>query len=225
MAAAPAAPASGVKVIIWGGGASAAEAEKELAAWKSENEVLSGLVALAPGFPRVIESKTVPGLKPGFHVVLLGACTGSALDRPLHALQGLRKGVYARPGALPAAGACPTLQGGFEPLELERTKKGSAELTMIGFLATKSAQEHLPWSYRFIQRDATGAMMSWLHMENTAGAVSGCDVPQSKKASDGFTLSLECVGPGPGPAPQESRVTLSYLIGAKGITFDVKRIP
>ncbi len=52
--------------LVWGGGKDAEAAAGWRARWDREKVLLSGAVA----------SDTVPGLNPGFHIVLLGVCRG-----------------------------------------------------------------------------------------------------------------------------------------------------
>jgi hypothetical protein len=223
--AAPApAAAGGKQLIIWGGGPTPADAERALAYWNSEKTVLEGVLELAAGFPRTVASKDVPGLKPGFQVVVLGTCAGPALEKPLRAIQGLRKGAYAKPGVLAGVGeGCPSSTKGYEALELERVKKGTQELSLIGFAATKSTKEKLAWAYRFVLRESSGALLDWTAIDDRAGVTNGCDAPEPRKNAGGFALVLDCVGPGTGPLPAETQVQLTYVIGELHIDHEVKR--
>ena len=104
-------------VLLLGGGAtSAAEARSLVESWKfgaftaperraSQHE----LVKFTEGFPRGIDSGTVEGLKPGFHVVALGVCQPDEAEARLKALRGFMPGAYSRKVRVPKAwhGQCP----------------------------------------------------------------------------------------------------------------------
>ncbi len=83
-------------VLIFGGGTTAEEGQAQLALWYSLAPSLAKLFVVPKGFPRVVESAQVPGLKPGFHVVLLGACQEFESEAVLPALQAIRPGAYVR---------------------------------------------------------------------------------------------------------------------------------
>jgi hypothetical protein len=226
---ASAAPSAGdeAQVIIWGGGSTRADAEKALAEWNAEKSALSGVLTIADGFPKIVESKTVPGLKPGFHVVILGACPDAALESPLRAIQGLRSGVYVRRAALPGGGnRCPTGDRGFEALDLERVKTGGMELTFLGFLASNSKEDPIPFVYRFILRDAQGKLIDWEEENGKKDETYDCDMPDAEKGVDRFTLKFDCLGSdGTGPALSKSKVTVSFAIAATTIDIKVVRDP
>lgn len=98
-----------VRALIWGGGATpeaAAEARKALDA-----SALGSMLTFAPGYPKVLESKDLKGLKAGFHIVLLGVC-GAKEDSwlPLSVAKSVEPKVYVRGAELDGATACPTLK-------------------------------------------------------------------------------------------------------------------
>lgn len=197
-----------------------------MTAWNTEKKVLAGLVALGPGYPKIVRSDGFPGLKPGFHVVALGVCAPGELEKPLRALQGLRREVYAREVTLPAAEAtCPRGEQGFEALELERVTRGDRELSLIGFLASKSDKTPLPWAYRILLRDGKGTLLDWEEVDEKDRVTNGCDVPSPEKVSDGVKLAFSCEGPGTGPAPEKFQVLMSFTISEHKIVQDVKRTP
>lgn len=73
-----------------------------------------GRFVLAPGFPKVVESKTVPGLKPGFEVILLGVCSEAGADTHLADFIEARAkaavpGAYGRPVEVSVGASCPRL--------------------------------------------------------------------------------------------------------------------
>jgi len=78
-------------MVILSGSADAAEAARLLAEYEA-----AGLPRTR-GFPKVVDSATVEGLKPGFHVVVLAVPKGEAeATRMAEAWQTARPGAYAR---------------------------------------------------------------------------------------------------------------------------------
>ncbi|RKG74803.1 hypothetical protein D7W79_21955 [Corallococcus exercitus] len=95
--------------LIWKGSKDKAEAEGQLATWSELGKLLekTGLT-LPEDHPRLVESKTVPGLKPGFWVWLLGTCASDEAAPILEHLKLLAPGAYSREVTLPANKlACP----------------------------------------------------------------------------------------------------------------------
>ena len=75
-------------------------------------------LVLPKGYPRVMESRTVSGLNPGFWLVVLGACSDvgrwpSHNDGLAALIQRAHKGAYAKAVGAQAAGGCPLwVEGG-----------------------------------------------------------------------------------------------------------------
>lgn len=113
-----AAPALESRLFIATGAKTEAEAKKAMASL-----VLPEPLVLSKGYPRLVESKSVAGLNPGFWLVVLGACddTGrwpSHGDGLAALIQRAMKGSYAKPVARQPAGACPLwLEGGRKGLD------------------------------------------------------------------------------------------------------------
>ncbi len=97
-----------VGLIIWSDGATDAAADQAIASWKS-----LGIVSSQP--PVKLLSGGVSGLRPGFHVVVLGVCPvadGENLVRKIHSVSKAAKGAYIRLVPLSAAIGhltCPTI--------------------------------------------------------------------------------------------------------------------
>lgn len=95
-------------LLVWGGGKTPEEAQKSLAEWKTKSPPWLTYVQLAAGYPRIIESKTVAGLNPGFHIVVLGACEdGVAGAHALDLFKLLEPSVYSKDVTWAEASACP----------------------------------------------------------------------------------------------------------------------
>lgn len=105
LAAAPAAS----NAIIWSGAPTAEEGASRLEAFRAEAPRFAQRIKLAEGFPKLVESGTVPGLKPGFHVVLLGFCGAESVRARTRALKELSPETYWRPLTAPQPDACPEL--------------------------------------------------------------------------------------------------------------------
>jgi hypothetical protein len=91
-----AAPSS--RVFIAGGAKTRAEAQKLERALK-----LPKALKLAAGFPKLVESKSIEGLNPGFFIVVLGSCGDGSAAETSHSnglaalIQRSLKGAYAKP--------------------------------------------------------------------------------------------------------------------------------
>lgn len=110
-----------LEVLIMGGGAQPADAEAALARARAEAEVLEAIAPLASGFPVVRRSDELEGLRPGFHVVLLGFCPKQDVAARLDLLRPLFPGTYSRPVKVALDGpACPQALGAV----LDRTEVG-----------------------------------------------------------------------------------------------------
>lgn len=125
---APDQAAPGVDAIIWGGGVTQADGEKWLQRWNDEAASIARLLTLAPGYPQLVKSDDVPGLKPGFTVVVLGTCEGAESRYTLGLLKGVAERVYAR-RIKTTATACPTRTDGLQRARMAvTTAEGGARL-------------------------------------------------------------------------------------------------
>lgn len=92
-------------LMIADGSTDRAEAQRKLDALKEH--VFPA--RLAAGYPQLVESATMPGLKPGFFVVVLGSCADrSEADVHLELMRAVAPGAYVR--SVEGPSACPTLQ-------------------------------------------------------------------------------------------------------------------
>ncbi|GMT99863.1 hypothetical protein KH5H1_39830 [Corallococcus caeni] len=125
--------------LIWKGSKDKAEAEAQQATWPELEKLLekTGLT-LPEGHPRLVASKTVPGLKPGFWVWLLGTCAADEAAPVLEHLKLLAPGTYSREVKLPAKKlACP--KGPDSPLEArDEVLKISSDATLRVFTQEES---------------------------------------------------------------------------------------
>jgi hypothetical protein len=109
LAWAPAAEAEQAVALIWKGSKNKADVESLKPAWERLESLLSeGGVTLPKGFPMLVESRTVRGLKPGFWVWVVGFCTKDDASGPLEVLKLVAPDVYARDVNIPRKKlACP----------------------------------------------------------------------------------------------------------------------
>ncbi len=107
-------------LVILSGGKDQKTAEQWLKNFKAKSKLE---VSYFEGYPKILESKSVAGLKPGFWVVVAGACkfSGDALmenvlKRASDFFVRNVKGAYVRkvPSFAPADATCPLIEGGFD---------------------------------------------------------------------------------------------------------------
>jgi hypothetical protein len=115
--------------LIWGGGPARADADRWFSAYNEAMKPYDGLQTLKPGYPRIVESAQVPGLKPGFFVVLLGICPlGDALPRTRW-FKTIYAGAYFRKVSVDAS-SCPELAKGTSVEHTQSLTADNAVLTM-----------------------------------------------------------------------------------------------
>lgn len=130
--AAPSTPATTPKLqaLIFGGGATAADAEGWMKKWQAAAPAFEGLFTPASGFPRVVESATVPGLKPGFHVVVLGFCEKARMAVPHAVVKGLFPSAYTR-DVTGVTAACPELPPGATVSVTHTVRDGAQRMSAL----------------------------------------------------------------------------------------------
>ncbi|RYZ37643.1 MAG: hypothetical protein EOO71_27135 [Myxococcaceae bacterium] len=119
--------------IIWKGAKTQADAEAQENAWGDLGNVLekTGL-KLQDGHPKLVQSKTVPGLKPGFWVWLLGVCAPEEASSIVEHLKLLSPETYSREVKVPAKKrSCPTREGAALEAREESLKLPSGETLRV----------------------------------------------------------------------------------------------
>jgi hypothetical protein len=129
-------------VLIWGGGASRAEAEVALTTYREREKAWAGVLKLAEGYPRIVESKSVSGLKPGFVVVLLGACVPEEAAKVLGDFKAFEPAMYSREVSWTEAMACPTQGPDRRVVQSQSWKKKDGTLTAVLLSSAESARAH-----------------------------------------------------------------------------------
>lgn len=95
-------PVLATEVVILGGGKTPAEAERVARQFEKVKD------SFADGFPKQVRSDDVPGLKPGFHLLVGGFCADKAgALRAAKALAQTVKGVYTRTVTAAQPESCP----------------------------------------------------------------------------------------------------------------------
>jgi hypothetical protein len=162
--------------VIWGGGTTAEAAEQAAEAYESQAVQWRDFVTLAAGFPQVIASDTLPGLKSGFFVVLLGVCTG-APGAAVEAIDAFAPATYTRAVSWDQPDACPKVRPRIEfddvGYELGPVVRVSAQGTELSaFLLTThqpegSEAELRGWSLYVFLRKGPTTQTQVLHNEGT----------------------------------------------------------
>ncbi|WP_163995386.1 hypothetical protein [Pyxidicoccus caerfyrddinensis] len=109
LAWAPQARAEEAVALIWKGSKNKADVESLEPTWKQLETLLAdGGVVVPEGFPTLVQSNTVRGLKPGFWVWVIGFCPADEGGRALELLKLVAPDAYSRDVKVPAKKlACP----------------------------------------------------------------------------------------------------------------------
>jgi hypothetical protein len=212
------------QVLIWGGGRTPEEGRKALERFEAERAGLEAILSLGEGYPRVIASDTLPGLKPGFHVVLLGACKPEEAQEPLETLQSFKQGVYARAVKLaPGPDSCPKHENGLGGAGTERLKAKPFELTAAAFIAVDPAASKVPWLVRLYLRDEKGDLIDQTAVDPRDGMWDGTDrnscLPNAEIEGTTMRVTVKCDTLAGGPWAKERNAELKYRITAGKIEW------
>lgn len=175
--------------LVFSGGTTRADGDAALASWKRLAPLIDPHVRLAAGFPKVVESASLPGLKPGFFIAVLGQCDSlEAFD----VIKTIYPAAYTRPVTGTATLACPTVTSEASITAERATFKTSTAVVNAFSVDTDTKDER-----DFPLRSGTVGVVL---VHRTTGAVLD-------------TLSLEGSGAstsvGTGPAPEETACTAS----------------
>jgi hypothetical protein len=184
--ATPSRDAAPLQHLVFSGGTDRAAGDAALASWKRLAPLVEPHVRLPTGFPKLVESGSLPGLKPGFFVVVLGLCDDlSAFD----VVKALYPGAYAKPAAEApeSSRACPTRVGAAEVTHEEGSLK-----TPAGVVSGASASTSADDERGFAAEEASYALVL-VH-------------PKTGVVLDTLTLagSSRSTSVGGGPAPEET---------------------
>jgi hypothetical protein len=139
-------------VIIWEGGTQREEAQAQLDAFASDTQEVSALFSLPPGFPRIVDSSTLQGLKAGFQIVVLGFCADGQGALPVAFFRGINGGAYRRTVKVQPGDGCPTVREGLQVQTVTLPpKKGASVVVSI-----------LEWTEGLHPGEAPLALRGWL---------------------------------------------------------------
>jgi hypothetical protein len=148
----PPVPAVKRVLLVWGGGKTAQEAEAAAKDYRERSGDWEKVLRLAEGYPRVVRSADVPGLKPGLHVAVLGVCDAREGAHFTTVFDALEPRTYSREvtWSEPGAPACPGLaeDWAFQGSALAKSKEG--DLLVAGFSFRQVEGEQETHSYHLV---------------------------------------------------------------------------
>jgi hypothetical protein len=184
-------------LFIFSGGATEAAAKAELAAFEQLRGSFEKLLApLSKGYPKVVESAKIDGLKPGFFIVVLAACDSALTpnsdkrEAPFHTVPQLLElykaidaRVYARSVTWPEPLACPEALYRWAPPRSAEVKVpgGSLRGSLIDI------DEESPSVLALFLRDDKGAVLDSKVEQDT------CSPGEIEKNGRGLEVSQTCV--------------------------------
>lgn len=189
-----AAQATEAQALIWMGATSQQEAEPLRSTWEVAAPVLeSAGVRPAEGYPKLLESRKVAGLKPGFWVWVVGFCAAEESRQVLSQLKEVYPGAYARAVQVPEEQlACPTREGPALSSESLRMKVPQGVVRVVSLVQSSAPEGEEPGEvytrrrYYFL---LTGAQGQLLASESAVGQEDYSSDPRAAPSS--FRCSLE----------------------------------
>lgn len=206
--------AGDVQALVITGTTSEAAAEPLLEAAKKRAEAVKDVFTLAPGFPKVVESATVKGLKPGFWIVLAGFC--KTVDPGLKAID---PGAYAKPVQVDAE-ACPALKDHWVASTVEAKDAEKRTLRAVLFQST-SQRDEAQWLAVLSVRDAAGATVAERVAKqdyDTSGCVYGGEAELKAKGAAVVLKTTDCARPRGCPNPGAATTSVVFELKDKEIT-------
>jgi hypothetical protein len=189
------------RALIWGGGATPDAAKAALKNFEETGEAKQQFDFTA-GYPKIVESSTVAGLKPGFHVVLLGVCGADESQLALAAFKALQPQVYARPVQITERN-CPRLKAEWKP---ETKTNGALTATMLSGPYGK-------WKLLVSLADAAGEIIDFKSVSD-ADCSRGADVRTWEADAEHAGVSYVCFEAGC-TAPDEQEMYQSFTVVKK----------
>jgi hypothetical protein len=195
-----------VIALIWGGGKDAASAEDSLRRWEEEKKLLGDALTLAEGFPKRVSSASVPGLNPGFEIVLIGYCGRDEATNARRFLKGLYPFAYEKPVKVEAA-ACPRWAGEKQDVVVEppKTVKGKGVTLTVAVASLKGPVEPdigvevtTKW-VRVVARDSKNKLLDVVSVEDTETGTGmstvGCGTEEVTVRKSAVVLERTCTTP------------------------------
>jgi hypothetical protein len=166
-------------MLIWGGGKTKADADASMEQYKAASKDW-GFFKFEPGWPKILESAKVPGLKPGFFIVALGACFPPEAEPLLAALKVLEPAIYSKPVTIETPLPCPQGAMAWSWGVPARFKSKDLELLAVAFAY---GDENITIAARVTQK--SGSKLTLLLEDCAGGSFSA--------TRTGLTLDTACV--------------------------------
>lgn len=198
------------RALIWGGGATPDAAATALKDFR-ENKAASDLFEFTAGYPKVVESASVAGLKPGFHVVLLGVCGADESQLALAVFKALQPQVYARPVQITERN-CPKLKGEWKP-----ETKTNGSLSAIGLKGPSGE-----WMVLVSLLDAAGEIIDFKAVQSSdeqcvrGAELGGWDADEKSVSVDYTCMSAGCT------TPDEQDISVTITLSKKRLALKSK---
>jgi len=141
----PAGRIADAQVIIWAGGDNPEQAKHWSESFAGARGPLAGTFQLAEGYPQIVESAKIAGMKPGFFVVVLGFCPLGKEERPLKFFKAIFPGTYVRRVHV-APDSCPQLSPGLQ-LVSSRSRVTSSATIVLTYLRRGGAVWGHAWAF------------------------------------------------------------------------------
>ncbi len=203
-------------VLVIGGGTTPEAAQKSLETWKQVGPLVQKFFKVPAGFPTIAASDSIPGLKPGFHVVLLAAGPEWLLNGYLPIVNALRPGSAVRQVTwTPPAGPAPlVIASDFDRQTTVSRKVKKSTLSLAALWRANSA------TLVATLFDANGEFVTSAQNEANFGVCSSrCDPVEFVVEGSGFAASADGEFPGC-TAPDVRSTTVRVLV--KGEALEIK---
>lgn len=201
------ATAADLQLLILTGATTEAAGTPLMEAAKKRVEAASAVLKLAPGFPRLIQSDRIKGLKPGFWIVVAGFCRS---DQPLVSLKALDAGAYAKPVQVEDPESCPTNVEGWSATTHEA--KDAERRLLRGTLFQSSGQVE-EWRLFVSLRDKSGVLLTErvLVESSATRCLQGGDAKLKAKGPSLIVRTEDCAMPRgcPNPGAGTTELTVS----------------
>lgn len=177
--------------LVFSGGTTRADGESALASWKRLAPLFDPHVRLAAGFPKLVESASLPGLKPGFFVVVLGQCDSlEAFD----VIKAIYPAAYSRPVTGAPTLSCPTLASE-AAIAAERASFKAPTAVVSAFSADTNAKDERDFPLRtgsvgvVLVHRKTGVVLDTLTLEGSSASTSVGSGPAPEETACTATVS------------------------------------
>lgn len=180
------------RALIWGGGTTPEAGAAAMKSFDDAAEQVKALLELSPGYPKLVESASVAGLKPGFHVVLLGLCAVDDAVIPLGLLKSVDPKAYARPVQLQSAATCPKPAKGWTVKSAQAVSVDGNTLTTHVALGDAGA-----WRILTSLRDSGGEWLDFKALDDSeCDGERGSSEPAATVDGAAVKVDVTCYYPG-----------------------------